>query len=226
MKILVIEDEPKTASYLKKGLEEHGFVVEISTSGEDGLRRALKGEQDLIIMDVMLPERDGWSIMSELRKAGKTTLALFLTARDTLDDRVKGLDLGADAYLIKPFAFSELIAQIRTLLRRSPLRQDESPVLQIEDLQIDLNRRQASRAGLKIDLTPKEFSLLVLLVRKRGQILTRATISELVWNIYYDPGTNSVDVHIRRLRVKVDDSHERKLIKTIRGVGYTIEDEE
>jgi two-component system copper resistance phosphate regulon response regulator CusR len=226
MNILVIEDEVKTAAYLKKGLEEQGFVVELALTGDLGLERAFASTPDLIILDVMLPGRDGWSVIAELRKAGKKTLALFLTARDTLDDRVKGLDLGADAYLVKPFAFSELIAQVRTLLRRSPQWQEDAQIIQCEDVHIDLHRRLATRSGTKLDLTPKEFSLLALLARRRGQILTRATISELVWNIHYDSGTNSVDVHIRRLRAKVDDPWEKKLIKTIRGLGYTFGDEE
>jgi len=225
MRILLIEDEAKTAAYLTKGLEEHGFTVEVAASGDVGLERALTSEPDLIILDVMLPGRDGWSVMSELRGAGKKTLALFLTARDTLDDRVRGLDLGADAYLVKPFAFSELMAQIRTLLRRNPQRLEDPSQLRIADLQLDLNRRLATRAGQRLELTAKEFSLLALLIRRKGEILTRAAISEHVWNIHYDPGTNTVDVHIRRLRAKVDDPCEKKLIQTIRGVGYLIEDE-
>jgi two-component system copper resistance phosphate regulon response regulator CusR len=223
MKLLVIEDEAKLASYLKKGLEESGFSVVLAPDGIEGLHLALEIDYDLIILDVMLPGRDGWSVIQELRRAGKHTLALFLTARDTLDDRVKGLDLGADAYLVKPFAFSELMAQIRSLLRRGPQRTGESH-FRIADLMIDPIRHQASRGGVQLDLTPKEFALLLLLARRKGEILTRATISEQVWNIHFDPGSNSVDVHIRRLRAKVDDPWELKLIRTIRGVGYTIEE--
>jgi len=223
MKILVIEDEAKISSYLKKGLEEQGFSVDVASDGEEGLHLALQVSYDLIILDIMLPKKDGWSVMEDLRKSGKKTLALFLTARDNLDDRIKGLDLGADAYLVKPFAFSELIAQVRSLLRRGPGR-DYQAQIQIADLTLDPVRHVATRAGVKLDLTPKEFALLSLLVRRKGEILTRSTISEQIWNLHFDPGSNSVDVHIRRLRTKVDDPWEKKLIKTIRGIGYTIED--
>jgi two-component system copper resistance phosphate regulon response regulator CusR len=223
MRLLVIEDEAKLASYLKKGLEENGFSVDVAGDGEEGLHLAREIDYELIILDVMLPGRDGWSIIQELRRSGKKTLALFLTARDSLDDRVKGLDLGADAYLVKPFAFPELMAQIRSLLRRGPQRTTETHY-QIADLTIDPIRHQASRGGTQLDLTPKEFALLLLLARRKGEILTRSTISEQVWNIHFDPGSNSVDVHIRRLRAKVDDPCEVKLIKTIRGVGYMLEE--
>lgn len=222
MKILIAEDELKTAAYLRKGLTEEGFSVDHAEDGETALTLALEREYDLVILDVMLPIRDGWSIVAEMRRSGRRTLALFLTARDTLDDRVKGLDLGADAYLVKPFAFSELMAQIRSLMRRGPARVLPSTIV-IGDLSIDPLKHIAVRAGRRLDLTPKEFALLQLLARRRGEILSRTTISEQVWNIHFDPGSNSVDVHIRRLRAKVDDQHEIKLIKTIRGVGYTIE---
>lgn len=223
MKILVIEDEAKISSYLKKGLEEEGYTVDIAADGEEGLSLALGYDYDLIILDVMLPKRDGWSVMEELRRSGRKTLALFLTARDDVDDRVKGLDLGADAYLVKPFAFSELMAQMRSLLRRSSDRHYQTKI-KVADLELDPIRHVATRAGVKLDLTPKEFALLSLLVRRKGEILTRATISEQIWNLHFDPGSNSVDVHIRRLRTKVDDPWEKKLIKTIRGIGYSIED--
>jgi two-component system copper resistance phosphate regulon response regulator CusR len=223
MKILVVEDEAKISSYLKKGLEEEGFTVDVAIDGEEGLELALQYDYDLIILDVMLPRRDGWSVMQELRRAGRKTLALFLTARDDVDDRVKGLDLGADAYLVKPFAFSELMAQMRSLLRRSSDRGYQVK-MKVADLEVDPLRHVAVRAGVKLDLTPKEFALLSLLVRRKGEILTRATISEQIWNLHFDPGSNSVDVHIRRLRTKVDDPWEKKLIKTIRGIGYSIED--
>jgi two-component system copper resistance phosphate regulon response regulator CusR len=223
MRLLVVEDEAKLASYLKKGLEENGFSVDVASDGDEGLHLAREVDYELIILDVMLPGRDGWSIIQELRRTGKKTLALFLTARDSLDDRVKGLDLGADAYLVKPFAFPELMAQIRSLLRRGPQRTTETQY-QIADLMIDPIRHQASRGGVQLDLTPKEFALLLLLARRKGEILTRSTISEQIWNIHFDPGSNSVDVHIRRLRAKVDDPCEIKLIKTIRGVGYTLEE--
>ena len=221
MKILLVEDSIKTVSYLKKGLEEEGFEVSVALDGESGLMLALGSDFDLIILDVMLPIRDGWSVISELRQSGKSCLTLFLSACDTLDDRIKGLNLGADAYLVKPFAFSELIAQVRTLLRRSPVKANTN-VLQVNDLVIDLVNHVATRAGQTLDLTPKEFSLLALLVRRRGEILTRAMISAQVWNIHFDSGSNCVDVHIRRLRAKIDDPWQVKLIKTIRGSGYSV----
>ncbi len=223
MKILIIEDEIKTAAYLKKGLEEEGFTVDLAHDGFEGLNLAQTSEYDLLILDVMLPNIDGWEVMRQLRKAGKETLALFLSAKDSIDDRIKGLTLGGDAYIVKPFSFSELLAQIRTLLRRIPTRPVDS--ISIADLQINLSRRQAFRGGQKLNLSSREFSLLALLARRRGEILSRTVISEQVWDIHYDSGSNVVDVHIRRLRAKVDDPFELKLIKTIRGMGYVIESE-
>ena len=221
MRILVVEDEPKTASYLRNGLVENGFVVDISTRGDDGLHAALTGEYDLVILDVMLPERDGWSVLSSLRAAGRSTPMLFLTARDTVQDRVKGLELGADDYLVKPFAFSELLARVRSVLRRGPARQSE--ILRFVDLEIDTTRHHALRDGHRLDLTPKEFLLLSLFVRRAGEVLSRTFIAEHVWDMNFDPGTNVVDVHVRRLRSKVDDPFDRKLIRTVRGLGYVLE---
>jgi two-component system copper resistance phosphate regulon response regulator CusR len=221
MKILVVEDEPKAAAYLTNGLSENGFVVDVSDQGDDGLHLALTGSYDLVILDVLLPHRDGWSVLSSLRAAGRSTPVLFLTARDAVHDRVKGLELGADDYLVKPFAFSELLARVRSVLRRAPARQHE--VLQIVDLEIDLVRHQAARAGHRLDLTAKEFLLLSLLVRRTGEVLSRAFIAEQVWDMNFDPGTNVIDVHVRRLRSKVDDPFERKLIRTVRGMGYVFE---
>jgi two-component system, OmpR family, copper resistance phosphate regulon response regulator CusR len=221
MKILVVEDEPKTASYLRNGLVENGFVADISHSGDDGLHAATGGEYDLIILDVMLPERDGWSVLSALRAAGRSTPVLFLTARDGVQDRVKGLELGADDYLVKPFAFSEVLARVRSVLRRGPGRQ--SDVLRVADLEIDVTRHHASRDGQRLDLTPKEFLLLSLLARRAGEVLSRTFIAEHVWDMNFDPGTNVVDVHVRRLRSKVDEPFERKLIRTVRGLGYVLE---
>jgi two-component system copper resistance phosphate regulon response regulator CusR len=221
MKILVVEDEPKTASYLRNGLVENGFVADISHRGDDGLHAATGGEYDLIILDVMLPERDGWSVLSALRAAGRSTPVLFLTARDGVQDRVRGLELGADDYLVKPFAFSELLARVRSVLRRGPGRQAD--VLRVADLEIDVTRHHASRDGLRLDLTPKEFLLLSLLARRAGEVLSRTFIAEQVWDMNFDPGTNVVDVHVRRLRSKVDDPFERKLIRTVRGLGYVLE---
>ena len=221
MKILVVEDEPKTASYLRNGLVEHGFVVDVSTRGDDGLHAALTGEYELVILDVMLPERDGWSLLSSLRAAGRSTPILFLTARDTVQDRVKGLELGADDYLVKPFAFSELLARVRSVLRRGPSRHPD--VLRFADLEVDATRHHAFRDGRRLDLTPKEFLLLSLFVRRAGEVLSRTFIAEHVWDMNFDPGTNVVDVHVRRLRSKVDDPFERKLIRTVRGLGYVLE---
>jgi two-component system copper resistance phosphate regulon response regulator CusR len=224
MKILVVEDETKTASFLKKGLTEGGFTVDVAEDGDEGLNLALHGGYDLIILDVMLPGRDGWSVMSELRRSGKQTLCLFLSARDSIPDRVKGLDLGADGYLSKPFAFSELMAQIRSLLRRGPSRQTDT--LKIADLELDFLSHHATRGNTRLELTPKEFALLSLLARKSGDILSRTLISDQVWGMNFDSDSNTVDVHIRRLRAKVDDPFESKLIHTVRGVGYVLKKEE
>jgi len=221
MHVLVVEDEKKTHEYLKKGLMENGFVVDVATNGEDGLHLALTGDYDLIILDVMLPDRDGWSIVAEIRRNGKQTPVLFLTARDAVQDRVKGLELGADDYLVKPFAFSELLARARSLLRRGPTRQLER--LRLADLEVDLIRHKASRDGKPLDLAPKEFALLSLLVRRTGEVLSRTLIAEQVWDMNFDSETNVVDVAVRRLRRKVDDPFPNKLIHTVRGVGYVLE---
>jgi two-component system copper resistance phosphate regulon response regulator CusR len=222
LRALIIEDEIKTAQYLKKGLSEHGFVVDVSHRGEDGLHLALTGDYSFIILDVMLPDQDGWSIIAELRKMGMQTPVLFLTARDALQDRVKGLELGGDDYLVKPFAFSELLARIRTVLRRGPDRQPEN--IRIADLEIDFHRHKAMRGKKRLDLSPKEFLIIWLLARHAGEVLTRTYISEKVWDINFDSDTNIVDVAILRLRKKVDDPFSVKLIHTIRGVGYVLED--
>ncbi|MCX6348378.1 MAG: heavy metal response regulator transcription factor [Candidatus Aureabacteria bacterium] len=222
MRILVVEDEQKTAAYLRKGLSENGFVVDVAHQGEDGLHLALTAEYDLIILDVLLPDRDGWSLLAALRRSGRQVPVIFLTARDLVQDRVKGLDLGADDYLVKPFAFSELLARVRSILRRGPARQPE--VARVADLEIDLVRRKASRGGTRLDLTPKEFLLLSLLVRRAKEPLSRTLIAEQVWDMFFDSDTNVVDVAIRRLRRKVDDPFPRKLIHTVRGVGYVLEE--
>jgi len=222
MRILVVEDERKAAAYLAKGLGENGFDVEVAAAGDDGLCRARTADFDLIILDVMLPRLDGWEVLAALRQSGKQTPVLFLTARDAVADRVKGLDLGADDYLIKPFAFSELLARVRTLLRRNPPRQPE--LLHVADLEIDVVRRRASRASQKLDLTPKEFGLLSLFARRAGEVLSRSLIAEQVWDVNLYSGTNVVDVHVRRLRSKVDDPFPKKLIHTVRGAGYVLED--
>ena len=222
MKILVVEDEEKTAGYLRKGLTEQGFIVDVCNQGDEGLIAARSSGYDLIILDVMLPELDGWSVLTELRKTGHETPVLYLTARDAVQDRVKGLDLGANDYLVKPFAFSELLARIRNILRRSPGRLPD--VLQVADLEIDFIRHKASRAGQRLDLTPKEFALLSLLARRQGEVLTRTLIAEQVWDMNFDSDTNVVDVHVRRLRSKADDPFDKKLIHTVRGVGYVLEE--
>jgi len=222
MKILLVEDEGKTAGYLRKGLAEGGFVVDVAEDGETGLHLAMDGLYDLIVLDVMLPRRDGWSILEELRRAGKQTPVLFLTARDTVPDRVKGLELGADDYLVKPFAFSELLARVRSILRRGPGRHPER--LHVADLEIDLVRHRAARGGQRLDLTPKEFLLLSLLARHAGDVLSRTLIAEQVWDMNFDAGTNVVDVHVGRLRSKVDDPFGHPLIHTVRGVGYVLEE--
>jgi len=222
VKILIVEDEKKAAAYLRKGLGENGYVVDHADHGEDGLQLGRSGSYELIILDVMLPGRDGWSVLAELRRAGVQTPVLFLTARDSLPDRVKGLNLGADDYLVKPFAFSELLARVRSILRRGPARREET--LRRGDLEIDLVRHRAARGGKKLDLTPKEFALLSFLVRRGGEVLSRTAIAEEVWDMNFDGGTNVVDVHVRRLRSKVDDPFDRKLIHTVRGMGYVLDD--
>ena len=222
MHVLVVEDEKKTHEYLKKGLMENGFVVDVAVNGVDGLHLALTGNYDLIILDVMLPDRDGWSIVGEIRRNGRQTPVLFLTARDAVQDRVKGLELGADDYLVKPFAFSELLARARSLLRRGPARQLER--LRLADLEIDLIRHKANRDNKPLDLAPKEFALLSLLVRRTGEVLSRTLIAEQVWDMNFDSETNVVDVAVRRLRRKVDDPFPNKLIHTVRGVGYVLEE--
>jgi two-component system, OmpR family, copper resistance phosphate regulon response regulator CusR len=220
MKILVVEDEPKTGEYLRKGLTEAGYVVDLATTGRDGLFQAIEEEYDFVVLDVMLPGMDGWQVIQELRKTRETPV-LFLTARDDVEDRVRGLELGADDYLVKPFAFSELLARVRTLLRRGPVRELEH--IEIADLSIDVLKRRISRNHCRIDLTPKEFTLLHLLARRQGEVLSRSQIASQVWDMNFDSDTNVVDVAVRRLRAKVDDPFPVKLIHTMRGMGYVLE---
>src|SRR6266705_6070979 len=222
MRILVIEDETKTAAFLVKGLREAGFVVDLARDGETGLERAHAIKLDLLIVDVMLPNKDGWEVVAELRRDGIRTPILFLTARDSVRDRVKGLELGADDYLVKPFAFSELLARVRSVLRRGAKQTGEN--LKVVDLEIEPRRRRVFRGGKKIDLTTKEFALLDYLVRNAGEVLSRTLIAEHVWDMNFDSDTNVVDVAMRRLRAKVDEPFEVKLIRTIRGVGYLLEE--
>ena len=224
MRLLVIEDEPKLAEYLCRGLTQSGYVVDVASDGIDGRHLALEGDYDLVLLDVMLPGIDGFGVLSDLRQA-KRTPVLMLTARDKVEDRVKGLRDGADDYLVKPFAFSELLARIEALLRRGNPARDaqELVVLKIEDLEVDLARRKALRGGQRLDLTAKEFLLLTLLLRRRGQVLSRTLLAEQVWDMNFDGGTNIVEVAVRRLRGKLDDPFQRKLLHTVRGMGYVLE---
>jgi two-component system, OmpR family, copper resistance phosphate regulon response regulator CusR len=222
LKILIVEDEPKTGDYLRQGLREAGFSVDLVQDGLDALHLGIDGDQDLIILDVMLPRMDGWSVLQALTQAGITTPVIFLTAKDQVEERVRGLELGAADYLVKPFSFAELLARVRNVLRRGPAA-IESAVLQVADLEVDLLRRRVSRAGKRIDLTPKEFGLLELLVRRQGEVLPRSLIASLVWDMNFDSDTNVIEVAMRRLRAKVDEGFEIRLIQTVRGMGYVLE---
>jgi two-component system, OmpR family, copper resistance phosphate regulon response regulator CusR len=222
MRLLVVEDEPKTAAFLRKGLAEHGCTVDVARTGDDGLRLAQSGDYDLVVLDVMLPGRDGWSVLTELRRAGRPVPVLVLTARDAIRDRVKGLELGADDYLVKPFAFAELLARVRALRRRAAGQPPEG--VRVADLELDFVHQRATRAGKPLDLTPKEFTILTLLARRPGEPLSRAALASEVWGVRYEAESNVVDVHVRRLRSKVDDPFERKLVQTVRGVGYVLQE--
>ncbi|WPP00817.1 heavy metal response regulator transcription factor [Pseudomonas sp. HR96] len=217
MNILVVEDEPKAGNYLLKGLQELGNSVTLARDGVDGLHQALENEFDVIVLDVMMPKMDGWEVLRRLRKEADTPV-LFLTARDDIADRVKGLELGADDYLIKPFSFAELVARLRTLTKRGPSREEEH--LEIADLQIDIIKRRVVRGGKRITLTNKEFALLQLFATHQGQVLSRSMIASRIWDMNFDGDTNVVDVAVRRLRVKIDEPFELKLIHSVRGVGY------
>ena len=222
MKLLIIEDEPKTGEYLRQGLQEAGFAVELANHGSDGLHLASEGDHDLLILDVMLPGLDGWQVLRQLRAQGRQMPVLLLSARDQVEDRVKGLELGADDYLVKPFSFAELLARVRTILRRGRSGL-EATSLKVADLELDLLRRRVTRAGRRIDLTAKEFALLELFLRRPGEVLARSFIASQVWDMNFDSDTNVVEVAIRRLRAKVDDGFEPKLIHTLRGMGYVLE---
>ena len=224
MRILVVEDDPKLADYLHKALGENGYVVDVARDGIEGRRLALDGDYALLVLDIMLPGVDGFGVLKALREKSRLPV-LMLTARERVEDRVRGLEAGADDYLVKPFAFSELLARVGALLRRgaTPVNGSASTQLRIADLELDLVSRKAQRAGERLHLTAKEFSLLTLLMRRQGQILSRSTLAEQVWDMNFDSDTNVVEVAVRRLRAKIDDAHAVKLIHTIRGVGYVFE---
>ncbi|WP_372657823.1 heavy metal response regulator transcription factor [Hydrogenophaga sp.] len=222
MNILIVEDEPKTGEYLRQGLREAGFVVDLATSGPDGLHLALEGQHDLVILDIMLPGMNGWQVLQNLRNQGRQMPVLFLTARDQVEDRVKGLELGADDYLVKPFSFAELLARVRVVLRRGKTGQEVTS-LHLADLELDLLRRRVTRAGRRIDLTAKEFGLLELLMRRQGEVLPRSLIASQVWDMNFDSDTNVIEVAMRRLRAKVDEGFDVRLIQTVRGMGYVME---
>jgi heavy metal response regulator len=223
VRILVIEDEPGVASFVEKGLREASFAVDVARNGIDGNHLAATEDYDLIVLDLMLPGRDGFSILRNLRERGVQTPIICLTARDSVDDRVKGLNLGADDYLSKPFSFSELLARIHALLRRGA-KVAINPIV-IADLTIDVLARSVHRAGKRIDLSPREYAFLEYLGRNAGQIVSRTMILEHVWDMTQDPLTNVVDVHINRLRKRVDHGFDKPLIHTIRGVGYVLRDD-
>jgi len=222
MRILVVEDEKKVASFIKRGLEAANYSVEVEYDGEAGLSRLLKGDYDLVILDVMLPKLDGLSLMKQFRQRQVNTPVLLLTARVTVADRVMGLDLGADDYLTKPFAFEELLARVRVLLRRGAAA---PAVLAVADLRLDPVTREVTRGNQRIDLTAKEFALLEFLLRRQDQVLSRAIIAQHVWGVNYDTFTNVIDVYVNYLRKKIDSGFEPKLIHTVRGVGYVLKEE-
>ncbi len=226
MRILIVEDEPKTGEYLRQGLNEAGFVADLVQNGDDGLHLALQGDYDLVILDVMLPGLDGWQVLASLRRQGQQMPVLFLTARDQVEDRVKGLELGADDYLVKPFSFAELLARVRTILRRGRSGGMDSATLGVADLELDLLRRRVTRGGRRIDLTAKEFGLLELLLRRQGEVLPRSLIASQVWDMNFDSDTNVIEVAVRRLRLKIDEGQPVKLIHTVRGMGYVLEVQE
>ena len=222
VKILIIEDEPKTGEYLRQGLTEAGYLSDLVANGTDGLHLAAQGIHDLVILDVMLPGLDGWQVLRGLRDRGLVMPVLFLTARDQVDDRVRGLELGADDYLVKPFSFAELLARVRNIVRRGAVS-TEITVLRVADLEVDLLRRRVSRQGRRVDLTAKEFALLELLMRRHGEVLPRSLIASQVWDMNFDSDTNVIEVAVRRLRMKIDEGHPVRLIQTVRGMGYVLE---
>ncbi|PKE29472.1 DNA-binding response regulator [Rahnella sp. AA] len=226
MRLLLVEDQKMASEYIAKGLTENNFVVDVAQNGVDGLHFLLTNDYDLAILDVMLPGIDGWKVIEMARQAGKQTPIMFLTARDDVEDRVRGLELGAEDYLIKPFSFSELLARARVILRRQTAQYSpaaEENQLQVADLTLDLLKHRVTRAGVRIELTQKEFLLLSLLMRRSGEVLSRTVLAEQVWDMNFDPETNVIDVAIRRLRNKIDDDFDDKLLHTLRGAGYVLE---
>ncbi len=223
MKILVVEDEKKVASFIKKGLEEEYYSVDVAFDGKEGSKLALNEEYDLIILDLMLPYKDGISILKEIRNEKIFTPVLILTARDTVQDKVNGLDTGADDYLSIPFSFEELLARIRALLRRNSL--EKNNYLQAGDLKLDIEKHKIFRNDVEIILTPKEFAVLEYLLRNKNRVISRTKLSEHIYEFHFDPETNVIDVFINKLRNKVDKGFEKQVIQTVRGVGYLIKDD-
>jgi len=226
MRILVVEDDPKLADYLHRALGENGYVVDLARDGIEGRRLALDGDYALVVLDIMLPGVDGFGVLKALRERRRTPV-LMLTARERVEDRVRGLEAGADDYLVKPFAFSELLARVGALLRRGASANAPAPasatLLSLGDLELDLVSRKATRGGQRLHLTAKEFALLTLLLRRQGQILSRSTLAEQVWDMNFDSDTNVVEVAVRRLRAKIDDPFRGKLLHNVRGMGYVLE---
>jgi two-component system, OmpR family, copper resistance phosphate regulon response regulator CusR len=224
MRILVVEDDKKVAAFVRKGLTEEQYVVDLCHDGAEGVAFALNGEYDAIILDLLLPKLDGMAVCKQLRAQGVLTPIIMLTAKDATDDKVRGLDVGADDYLTKPFSFAELLARLRALFRRSQLRAE--PHLRLADLELDPASRVVTRAGRRISLTGKEYALLEFLLRNKGRVLTETRILEHVWELDHDPGTNIVSVYVYHLRGKIDKGHERRLLHTVRGAGFVLSDEQ
>ena len=222
MKILVIEDDTRAAAYLRQGFSEAGFTVDTASDGESGLSAARRSDYGVILCDIMLPARDGLSLVAELRRTGRGTPVIFVTARDELDAKVRALEAGGDDYLVKPFAFAELLARVRALLRRTTPRAVD--VHRVADLLCDPRTRRVERGGRRIDLSPKEFALLQFLLEHAGEVVSRTLIADQVWDMHFESGTNVIDVQIRRLRAKIDGDHARPLIHSVRGVGYVLEE--
>ncbi|MGJ7492066.1 heavy metal response regulator transcription factor [Variovorax sp. ZT4R33] len=222
-RLLVIEDDPGVADYLRQGLAESGYAVDVAMTGPEGRAMAMAGSYAVVLLDLMLPGMDGFEVLRGIRESGHTPV-LMLTARDRVDDRVKGLSAGADDYLVKPFAFSELQARVAALIRRGNSAFTEQTLLSVADLAVDFAAHTVRRDGKRIELSPKEFQLLSVLIRRKGQVVTRTTLAERVWNVHFDTESNMVEVAVRRLRAKMDDDFPLKLVHTIRGVGYALED--